>query len=50
MTNPGVTLVGRAGERRDTVVGVVVTWAGAVLGLLVLVLMALAGVLVDSQR
>ncbi|RKT51748.1 hypothetical protein C8E97_0232 [Saccharothrix australiensis] len=28
----------------------VATWAGAVLGLLVLVLMALAGVLVDSQR
>ena len=30
--------------------GVVVTWAGAVLGLLVLVLMALSGVLVDSER
>jgi hypothetical protein len=29
---------------------VVVTWAGAVLGLLVLVLMALSGVIVDSQR
>ncbi|MBB4969366.1 NADH:ubiquinone oxidoreductase subunit 6 (subunit J) [Saccharothrix violaceirubra] len=28
----------------------VVTWAGAVLGLLVLVLMALSGVFVDSQR
>jgi hypothetical protein len=30
--------------------GVVATWAGAVLGLLVLVLMALSGVLIDSQR
>jgi hypothetical protein len=30
--------------------GVVVTWAGAVVGLLVLVLMALSGVLIDSQR
>lgn len=30
--------------------GSLVTWAGVVLGLLVLVLMALAGVLVDSQR
>ncbi|MBM7812265.1 hypothetical protein JOE68_003130 [Saccharothrix algeriensis] len=29
---------------------VVATWAGAVLGLVVLALMALAGVLVDSQR
>ena len=34
----------------DTMFGVVATWAGAVLGLLVLVLMALAGVLIDSQR
>lgn len=31
-------------------VGVVATWAGAVVGLLVLVLMALSGVLIDSQR
>ncbi|MBB5960570.1 hypothetical protein FHS29_007198 [Saccharothrix tamanrassetensis] len=38
------------GERRNVMLGVVATWAGAVLGLLVLVLMALAGVLVDSQR
>ncbi|GGP38958.1 hypothetical protein GCM10010185_08110 [Saccharothrix coeruleofusca] len=38
------------GERRKAMIGVVATWVGAVLGLLVLVLMALAGVLVDSQR
>ncbi|MBB5806708.1 hypothetical protein F4560_006476 [Saccharothrix ecbatanensis] len=30
--------------------GVLATWAGAVLGLLVLVLMALSGLLIDSQE
>ncbi len=50
MTIPGVTLEGRVGERRNGMFTVVATWAGAVLGLLVLVLMAIAGVLVDSQR
>ncbi|GAA1267749.1 hypothetical protein GCM10009634_08760 [Saccharothrix xinjiangensis] len=34
----------------DAMFGVVATWAGAVAGLLVLVLMALSGVLIDSQR
>jgi hypothetical protein len=29
---------------------VVATWSGAILGLLVLVLMAVAGVVVDSQK
>ncbi|GAA3859823.1 hypothetical protein GCM10022243_27110 [Saccharothrix violaceirubra] len=39
------------GERKENaMVTQVVTWAGAVLGLLVLVLMALSGVFVDSQR
>lgn len=50
MTNSRVTLEERVGEREDTMFGVVATWAGAVLGLLVLVLMALAGVLIDSQQ
>ncbi|GAA3460596.1 hypothetical protein GCM10018963_26090 [Saccharothrix longispora] len=50
MTKRGATLEAQVGERRNLMFGVVMTWAGAVLGLLVLVLMALAGVLVDSQR
>jgi hypothetical protein len=43
---------GRAkfGERRNEMFTVIATWSGAVLGLLVLVLMALSGVMVDSQR
>nr|BFE47336.1 hypothetical protein GCM10017745_07630 [Saccharothrix mutabilis subsp. capreolus] len=45
-----MTLEGQVGERRNDMFTVVATWAGAVLGLLVLVLMAIAGVLVDSQR
>ncbi|HEX6346905.1 hypothetical protein [Umezawaea sp.] len=38
------------GETEDVMFTVVATWFGAVLGLLVLVLMALSGVMVDSQR
>ena len=50
MTFSGVTLEGQSGKWRNDMFTVVATWAGAVLGLLVLVLMAIAGVLVDSQR
>jgi hypothetical protein len=38
------------GETEDVMFTVVATWFGAVVGLLILVLMALSGVMVDSQR
>jgi hypothetical protein len=38
------------GEAEDVMFTVIATWFGAVVGLLVLVLMALSGVMVDSQR
>jgi hypothetical protein len=38
------------GEKEDVMFTVVATWFGAIVGLLILVLMALSGVMVDSQR
>jgi hypothetical protein len=38
------------GEMEDVMFTVVATWFGSIVGLLVLVLMALSGVMVDSQR
>jgi hypothetical protein len=38
------------GETEGVMFTVIATWFGAVVGLLVLVLMALSGVMVDSQQ
>jgi hypothetical protein len=46
VTDSGVAV----GETEDAMLSVVFTWAAAVVGLLVLALMALSGVMIDSQR
>ncbi|GGU20052.1 hypothetical protein GCM10010178_10150 [Lentzea flava] len=40
----------KSGKTEDAMLSVVFTWAAAVVGLLVLALMALSGVMIDSQR
>jgi hypothetical protein len=40
----------KVGESEDAMLSVVFTWAAAVVGLLVLALMALSGVMIDSHR
>jgi hypothetical protein len=40
----------KAGELEDAMLSVVFTWAAAVVGLLVLALMALSGVMIDSKH
>lgn len=46
VTDSGV----QSGITEDAMLSVVFTWAAAVVGLLVLALMALSGVMIDSQR
>ena len=41
---------GAVGETEDAMLSVGFTWAAAVVGLLVLALMALSGVMIDSQN
>lgn len=47
VTDSGGAIVG---ETEDAMLSVVFTWAAAVVGLLVLALMALSGVMIDSHR